>query len=70
MQNNFIDIFDIWTDVSILIFIFVSVFLFKHEILKGWNLYLFKSVCIFSSEDKHQIVIWHIPTMIKHKRLF
>ena len=70
MQNNFIDIFGIWTDVSVLIFIFVSVFLFKHETPKGWSLYLFNSVCTLSAEHKHQMVIWHILTMTKHKRLF
>lgn len=51
----FIDIFDICTDVSVPIFVFVSVFLLKHEIPKGWG--LFNSVRTFSAEHKHQMVI-------------
>lgn len=64
----FIYIFDICTDVSVLIFIFASVFLLNHKIPKEWGLYPFDSVCGLPAERKHQMDICHISIMIKHKR--
>lgn len=48
-------VLDISRQVSVLIFIFVSVILANCKIPKGWDLYLFNSVCTLWAQPKHQM---------------